>query len=311
MNKFKILVLIILISSLNLQGQELKGTWLFNNQEAFITENDGIVTSDIFDFFNGYVISNDTLKIKHIYPISECSTTDKNGKIIIIPCRDNSIPDSWFKITKLTSDSLFLRPINRSGIAISARIKNRHYEQSKKIISNTNYKPDYFQIIKLYNSKTLSEEVNWTKIRISSKGNGWFQEYLEFLEINNDGTFKAFKQVKPFEKGKPSDKYIEKIIFYGDTLAEKELNELNQNLNISGFLHFKIDSKGWSSHGSLIKIQIFYDNQIKTHIGYSYKYPKFASPLIRTLLSIVNEENTKQTETKFEIPIDFENDDGK
>ena len=307
----KILVIIILISSLNLQGQELKGTWLFNNQEAFITENNGIVKSDIFDFFSGYKISKDTLKIKHIYPKSECSTTDKNGKIITIPCPDNSIPDSWFKITKLTSDSLYIRPINRSAIAISARLKNRYHEQSKKIISDTNYTPDFFKIIKLYNSKTLFEEINWSKIRISSKGNGWFQEHYEYLEINSDGTFKAFKKMKPIEEGKPRKEYISKETFYEDTLSENQLNELNSDLNESGFFHFKIDNKGWSSHGSLIKVQIFNDNGSKTHIGYGYKYPKFALPLINRLLSIVNEKETNQSEMQFDIPTDFIIDDKK
>lgn len=311
MNTFKILVLITLISSSNLNGQELKGAWLFNNQEAFITENDERITSDIFDFFNGYTISNDTLKIKHIYPKSECSTLDENGKSIIIPCPDNSIPDSEYEIIKLTSDSLFLRPINRSAIAISARLKDRYREQSKKIVSDTNYTPNHFQIIKLFNSRTLFDEINWTKIRIASKSNGWFQEHYEFLEINNDGTFKAFKKVKPFEEGKPRKEYISKETFYEDTLSENQLNGLNSDLSESGFFHFEIDSKGWSSHGSLIKIQIIDESETKTHIGYGHKFPKFTLPLIRNLMSIISEKDTNQTETKFDIPLDFENDDGE
>jgi hypothetical protein len=310
-NTFKILVLITLISSSNLNGQELKGAWLFNNQEAFITENDERITSDIFDFFNGYTISNDTLKIKHIYPKSECSTLDENGKSIIIPCPDNSIPDSEYEIIKLTSDSLFLRPINRSAIAISARLKDRYREQSKKIVSDTNYTPNHFQIIKLFNSRTLFDEINWTKIRIASKSNGWFQEHYEFLEINNDGTFKAFKKVKPFEEGKPRKEYISKETFYEDTLSENQLNGLNSDLSESGFFHFEIDSKGWSSHGSLIKIQIIDESETKTHIGYGHKFPKFTLPLIRNLMSIISEKDTNQTETKFDIPLDFENDDGE
>jgi hypothetical protein len=310
-NTFKILVLITLISSSNLNGQELKGAWLFNNQEAFITENDERITSDIFDFFNGYTISNDTLKIKHIYPKSECSTLDENGKSIIIPCPDNSIPDSEYEIIKLTSDSLFLRPINRSAIAISARLKDRYREQSKKIVSDTNYTPNHFQIIKLFNSRTLFDEINWTKIRIASKSNGRFQEHYEFLEINNDGTFKAFKKVKPFEEGKPRKEYISKETFYEDTLSENQLNGLNSDLSESGFFHFEIDSKGWSSHGSLIKIQIIDESETKTHIGYGHKFPKFTLPLIRNLMSIISEKDTNQTETKFDIPLDFENDDGE
>lgn len=311
MNTFKILVLITLISSSNLNGQELKGAWLFNNQEAFITENDERITSDIFDFFNGYTISNDTLKIKHIYPKSECSTLDENGKSIIIPCPDNSIPDSEYEIIKLTSDSLFLRPINRSAIAISARLKDRYREQSKKIVSDTNYTPNHFQIIKLFNSRTLFDEINWTKIRIASKSNGWFQEHYEFLEINNDGTFKAFKKVKPFEEGKPRKEYISKETFYEDTLSENQLNGLNSDLSESGFFHFEIDSKGWSSHGSLIKIQIIDESETKTHIGYGHKFPKYTLPLIRNLMSIISEKDTNQTETKFDIPLDFEKDNGE
>ncbi|NQX85592.1 MAG: hypothetical protein HRT67_06765 [Flavobacteriaceae bacterium] len=306
MNKFKIVIVLILISSLKLDSQELKGTWLFNNQEAFISENDGKITSDIFDFFSGYTISNDTLKIKHIYPKSECSTLDENGKSVVIPCSDNSIPDSQYEIIKLTSDSLFLSPINHSAIAIFARLKNRYHEQSKKITSNTNYNPEYFKTIKLYNSKTLFEEISWSKIRISSKSNDWFQEHYEYLEINSEGTFKAFKKVKPFEEGKPRKEYISKETFYADKLSENQLNELNSDLSESGFFHFNIDSKGWSSHGSLIKIQISDDNKTKTHIGYGYKFPKFALPLIRNLMSIINEKDTNQTKTKFDIPIDFE-----
>ncbi|PWI28910.1 hypothetical protein DI383_14220 [Flavobacteriaceae bacterium LYZ1037] len=311
MNKFKIVIILIFISSFNLSGQELKGAWLFNNQEAFITENNGNIGSDIFDFFSGYTISNDTLKVKHIYPKTKCTTLDENGKSVIIPCPDNSIPDSQYEIIKLTSDSLFLRPINRSAIAISARLKDRHHEQSKKIVSDTNYKPDYFKTIKLYNSKILFEELNWSKIRISSKSNDWFQEHYEYLEINSDGTFKAFKKVKPFEEGKPRKEYISKEIFYEDTLSENQLNELNSDLSESGFFSFNIDSKGWSSHGSLIKIQIFDDNETKTHIGYGHKYPKFALPLINNLLNIVNEKETNQSETQFIIPTDFINDDEK
>ena len=269
MNIFKILVLIKLISSSYLNGQELKGVWLFNNQEAFLLENDEKITSDIFDFFSGYTISNDTLKVKHIYPKSECSTLDENGKSVIIPCPDNSIPDSKYQIVKLTSDSLILRPINRSAIAISARLKNRYHEQSKKIVTDTKFRPDYFKIVKLYNSKTLFEKINWSKIRISSKSNGWFQEHYEYLELNNDGTFKAFKKVKPFEGGKPREEYVAKETFYEDTLSKNQLNELNSDLSESGFFHFNIDSQGWSSHGELIKIQIFNDNESKTHIGYS------------------------------------------
>lgn len=290
-----------------MNGQELKGVWLFNNQEAFITENDEKITSDIFNFFSGYAISNDTLKVKHIYPKSECSTLDEKGKSVIIPCPDNSIPDSQYEIIKLTSDSLFLRPINRSAIAISARLKNRFHEQSKKIVADTNYRPDYFKTIKLYNSKTLFEKINWSKIRISSKSNGWFQEHYEYLEINNDGTFKAFKKVKPFEEGKPRVEYVAKETFYEDTLSKNQLNELNSDLSESGFFHFNIDSQGWSSHGSLIKIQIIGNNKTKTHVGYGYMYPKFALPLINRLLNIVNEEEPNQSKTKFDIPSDFIN----
>jgi hypothetical protein len=302
---FKILVLITLISSSNLNGQELKGSWLFNNQEAFITDNDEKITSDIFNFFSGYTISNDTLKVKHIYPKSECSTLDENGKIVIIPCPDNSTPDSHYEIIKLTSDSLLLRPINRSAIAISARLKSRYHEQSKKIVSDTNYNPEYFETIKLYNSKTLFEEISWSKIRISSKSNGWFQVHYEYLEINNDGTFKAFKKVKPFEEGKPRKEYISKETFYEDTLSENQLNELNSDLSESGFFHFNIDNKGWSSHGSLIKIQISDNNKSKTHIGYGHKFPKFALPLINRLFSIVDEKETTQSQIQFDIPDDF------
>jgi hypothetical protein len=302
--KFKTLVLLILIFSFKLNSQEIKNSWLFNNQEAFVTENNGIVTSDIFDFFSDYTKSNDTLKIKHVYPETECSIYE-NGKKIVIPCPDNSMPDSWFRITKLTSDSLFLRPINRSAIAISARLKNRLHEQSKKIISDSNYTPDYYKIIKLYNPKTLFKEIEWSKIRISSKSIGWFQEHYDYLEINNNGTFKAFKKIKPFEEGKPSVEYIEKITFYEDALTAVELNELNQDLNNSGFLQFNIDSQGWSSHGSLIKIQVFDDKKSKTHLGYIHKYPKFTLPLIKRLLSLVSEEVTKQSKKQFEIPVDF------
>lgn len=311
MNKFKIVVLIILISSSNLSGQELKGTWLFNNQEAFITENDGKITSDIFDFFNGYKISQDTLKIKHVYPKNECSSLDENGKTIWIPCQDYITTDSWYKINKFTSDSLFLYPINRSAIAVAAWLKNRPHNETKKIISDSSYTPTYFQTIKLYSSKTLFEEIKWSKIRISSKSNGWFQEHYEYLEINSDGTFRGFKKVKPFEEGNPRAEYVAKESFYEDTLSENQLNELNSNLSESGFFNFNIDSKGWSSHGSLIKIQIFNDNEAKTHIGYGHKFPKFALPLIRNLMSIINEKNTNQTETKFDIPFDFEKVNGE
>lgn len=311
MNKFKIVIILIFISSFKLIGQELTGAWLFNNQEAFIAENGEKITSDIFDFFSGYTVSNDTLKVKHIYPKSECSTLDENGKSVIIPCPDNSIPDSQYEIIKLTSDSLFLRPINRSAIAISTRLKNRYHEQSKKIVSDTNYKPEYFKTIKLYNSKTLFEEISWSKIRISSKSNGWFQEYYEYLEINSDGTFKAFKKVKPFEEGKPRKEYISKETFYEDTLSENQLNELNSDWRKSGFFHFNIDSEGWSSHGYLIKIQISNDNKTKKHIGYGHKFPKFALPLINGLLNIVNEEETIKSKTRFDIPTDFISDGKK
>ena len=274
-------------------------------------ENEEKVSSDIFDFFSGYTISNNTLNIKHTYTKSECSTLDENGKRVIIPCPDNSIPDSKYQIVKLTSDSLILRPINRSAIAISARLKNRYLEQSKKIVTNTNYRPDYFKTIKLYNSKTLFEDINWSKIRISSKSTGWFQEYYEYLEINNDGTFKAFKKVKPIKEGKPRAGYSAKETFYEDTLSKIQLNELNLVLSESGFFHFKIDSQGWSSHGSLIKIQVFGNDRTKTHFGYGYKYPKFALRLIRNLMSIINEKETAKTEIKFDVPIDFEEDNGE
>ncbi|MDO5969615.1 hypothetical protein Q4Q35_07335 [Flavivirga aquimarina] len=311
MNKFKILVLIILINSSNLKCQEIEGSWLFNNQETFITEIEGKIGSDIFDFFNGYTISNDTLKIKHVYPKNECSSLDENGKPVWIPCTDFVTTNSWYKINKFTSDSLILNPINRSAIAVSAWLKNRPHNETKKIISDSSYTPSYFQTIKLYNSKILFEEISWSKIRISSKSNGWFQEHYEYLEINSDGTFKAFKKVKPFEEGKPRKEYISKDFFYEDTLSENQFNELNSDLRKSGFFHFNIDSKGCSSHGSLIKIQIFDDNKTKTHIGYGHKYPKFALPLINRLLNIVNEKETNQTETQFDIPIDFINDGKK
>ena len=86
--------------------------------------------------------------------------------------------------------------------------------------------------------------------------------------------------MKPFEEGKPRKEYISKETFYEDKLSENQLNELNSDLSESGFFNFNIDSKGWSSHGSLIKIQIFDGNRTKTHIGYGHKYPKFSLPFI-------------------------------
>jgi hypothetical protein len=310
-NTFKIVVLILLISSFGSYGQELKGGWLFNNQEAFITENDEEVSSDIFDFFDSYIISQDTLKIKHIYPKKECSSLDENGNTIWVPCQDDIITDSWYKINKFTSDSLIIYPINRSAIAVSASLKNRPHNVIKKMISDSSYTPSYFPTIKLYNSKTLIDNISWSKIRISSKSNGWFQEHYEYLEINIDGTFKAFNKIKPFEEGKPRAEYITKETFYEDKLSKNQINELNLALSESGFFYFKIDRVGWSSHGSLIKIQIFDDNGTKTQIGYGYQYPKFALPLIKNLMSIVNEKDTNQTETEFDIPMDFEKYDGE
>ena len=111
--------------------------------------------------------------------------------------------------------------------------------------------------------------------------------------------------MKPFEEGKPRKEYISKETFYEDTLSENQLNELNSDLSESGFFHFNIDNKGWSSHGSLIKIQISDNNKSKTHIGYGHKFPKFALPLINRLFSIVDEKETTQSQIQFDIPDDF------
>lgn len=303
MNQKKIILLVLLIT-FNLAGQDLKGTWLFNDHKIFISGEDGIKSSELFNFFEGYSVFNDTLIIKHVYPKSECFKYENEIRVEI-PCTDNSTPDSWYEITKLTPDSLYLRPINRAAIAISARLKHKFLDLSKKIISDSLYNPDYFEIIKLHSPKKLYEDIKWSKIQISSKTNSWHQEYFDYFEIYSDGTFNAFKKIEPFEKGKPTEEYVKRTTYYQDTLTANELNELNQNINKSGFYHFEIERQGWSSHGSLIKIKIFSDNKTKTHIGYQHMYPHISKALLQRLLSIVNEEETNQTKKRFKVPTDF------
>ena len=292
------------MNSFSMIGQELEGTWLYDNQSSFISKNDHLVTSDIFDFFEDYSTENDTLKIKHRYPKYECMTTE-NGKTVVIPCPYDSIPNSWFKIIKQTPDSLFLNPINRSAIAISARLKNRFIDQSKTIISDSSFTPDYFKTIKLYNANTLIEKINWSKISVSWKSNGWFQEYYNYLEISQDGTFKIFKQVSPFKKENTSEEHTQEAHYYKGSLTKAEQIQLRKDVNASGFFHFKIDNIGLSSHGALIKIKVFTNNKRQTHIGYSYKYPTSALPMITFLSSIITEEGNRQLTEPFKIPQKF------
>ncbi|WP_299685698.1 hypothetical protein [uncultured Dokdonia sp.] len=295
----KLFIAILLsLNSFAVIGQELNGTWLYDNQRSFISKNDRFVTSDIFDFFGDYSITNDTLKIKHQYPERECTTTE-NGQTIVIPCYD-SIPNSWFKITQRTSDSLYLNPINRSAIAISARLKNRFWDQSKLIISDSSYMPDYFKTIKLYNSNTLIEKINWSKIRVSWKTKGWHQEFYNYLEIDHDGTFKVFKKTSSYKKEDESA-----LHYYKGTLTETQRHQLKKDVNTSSFFHFEIDDIGLSTHGALIKIQVVTDTKRKTHMGYRYKYPTLASPLLKMLLSIVHQETNKQQVKPFKIPSKF------
>ncbi|MEP0265482.1 hypothetical protein [Dokdonia sp.] len=300
----KLFIIIIIMNSFSMIGQELEGTWLYDDQSSFISKNDHLVTSDIFDFFGDYSTENDTLKIKHRYPKYECMTTE-NGKTVVIPCPYDSIPNSWFKITKLTSDSLYLNPINRSAIAISARLKNRFIDQSKTIISDSSFTPDYFKTIKLYNANTLIEKINWSKIRVSWKSNGWFQEYYNYLEIYQDGTFKILKKVNPLKKENTSEENTQETNYYKGSLTKTEQIQLKKDVNASGIFRFKIDNIGLSSHGTLIKIKVFANNKRQTPVGYSYKYPTSALPMIKFLSSIVTTETNKQLTKPFKTPRKF------
>lgn len=289
----KLFIAILLLNSFSMTGQELQGTWLFDNQRSFISKKDSLVTSDIFDFFGDYHIKNDTLKIKHQYPKQECTTTE-NGKTIVMPCYYTT-PNSWFKITKSTPDSLFLSPINRSAIAISARLKNRFWDQSKLIITDSSYIPDYFKTIKLYNVKTLHEKINWSTIRVSRKSKDWFQEFYHYLEIDQDGTFKVFEKTRPLKKEETSKENLQETTYYKGTLTKEELTQLKAYVNTSGFFRFEIDDIGLSSHGTLIKINVVTDTKRKTQFGYGYKYPTSASPMIDFLASILTDKNKQLT----------------
>ena len=80
----------------------------------------------------------------------------------------------------------------------------------------------------------------------------------------------------------------------------------------SGYIRFREDQKNIIIfYQSFEIIKIIYGNETKTHIGYGYKFPKFSLPLVRNLMSIVNEENTKRTDEKFDVPMEFENDNGE
>jgi hypothetical protein len=100
MKKYRVLVLFLFTFDFGF-GQQLQTTWFFD-EYRFFKFDDFEAHSEPFDFISSYKIHGDSLLIKHA---------------------DNSITDSKFLISKLTSDSLFLVPINNSAKAISAKLR--------------------------------------------------------------------------------------------------------------------------------------------------------------------------------------------
>jgi hypothetical protein len=134
-------------------GQQIKSTWLFD-ENIFFKFDDSDAYAESFEFIKKYEINGDSLIFRHA---------------------KNSIPDSKFLIAKLTSDSLFLAPLNNSAKAISAKLTQPFYESIERIEKNPEAKDiSYFKTIKLYNTSTLFEKIDWDTVKLSHKTMGWW-----------------------------------------------------------------------------------------------------------------------------------------
>lgn len=265
-------------------GQQIKATWFFD-ENRFFKFDDSEAQSESFNFIKNYKILGDSLLFKHA---------------------DNSIPDSKFLISKLTSDSLFLIPINNSAKAISAKLRLQYYGTIERIEKNPEANGVlYFKEIKLYNASTLFEKVAWDTLTVSHTTMGWWGVYYFDIKILNNGHFFAIDRHRPFKKNK---KESARTIFYEDNLPDPFIKEVSNELNNSGLKRIdKIDFTGWSSHGRKITLKVVVGKDTKLLTAYEYCFPYALKSLVRKIADLEKDQNFKTTDNQFIIETSFIN----
>ncbi|MGB5929262.1 MAG: hypothetical protein WBH03_13870 [Cyclobacteriaceae bacterium] len=271
-----------LFLSVQASGQSLQGSWLFNNEDYFLVINNDSARSSFFDYIHGYSIDSDTLTLHHVYDLSHHTCYGyKNGKPVQIACSDNSTPDSKYLITKHTPDSLVLEPVNRAGIAVSARLRLRSYEQSRRIIGEPEYIPEYYKKIKLYNTRAFSDDTSWDTIAFSftrqvPKG----VEYFD-IQIANSGQVKAMYHFQSLKKRARS-----KTINYKSRMHASTLRTIQSLLNQSSFFYIKLPREGHTPHDR-IRLRVTSDGWDKTIEGYVYVLSGLLKPFTQYMTDLV------------------------
>ncbi len=299
-------------------GQEIKTTWLLDYNHL-ITFGDSNVHFEPFDFIQGYEINGDSLFFKHDSPATvgqRCTTFNEKGEVIRIICQDWSIPDSQFLITKITTDSLFLMPVNNSAIAISNQLKQSTQLKYRynlgmlhKIAENADTgNIDYFEIIRFHNISTLYEDIKWDTIAVSHTTNGWWGIYYFDIQIMNNGNFLAKCHYKPFKERKPNKDQRTKTTYYKDSLPPELTQKIKNELNNSGIKTVeKIDFQGWSSHGREITLKVSMRGETKLLTAYEYCFPYTLKSLIKTISDLDKSDGFKTTDSRFSIETSFIN----
>lgn len=278
------LLLLFLITFDFAVGQQIRTTWFFD-ENRFFKLDESEAHSVPFDFIRSYKIHDDSLLLEHA---------------------DNSISDSKFLISKLTSDSLFLVPINNSAKAISAKLRLRFYESIENIEKNPEAKGVlYFKEIRLYSASTLYEKIVWDTLTVSHTTMGWWGIYYYDIKILSNGHFFAIDRYRPFETNKTEKA---KTIYYEDNLSPTFLQEINNELNNSGLKKIdKIDFTGWSSHGRQITLKLRAGRDIKLLTAYEYCFPYTLQSLVKKISDLERDENFKTTDNRFTIETSFIN----
>lgn len=269
-------------------SQDIKATWFLDENRFIKFENDQTVQYEPFDFIKGYEISGNNIVFKH---------------------QGTSIPDSKFLILKLTTDSLFLIPINNSAKAISAKLKRQFYESIEKIEKNPEASDiSYFKVIKFYNASTLYESIKWDTLTLSHAQTGyWGVNYFD-IKILNSGQFYAIERYVPFEINESNKAEKTKTIYYEDKLPVEMLEVINSELNGSGLRRIdKIDFKGWSSHGRQITLKVRMSDQTKLLTAYEYCFPETLKSLVKRISDIERDNTFKTTDREFTIETSFIN----
>ena len=302
-----IIIFIFFIAQSIVGQKELDNSEWIGKNNFFIQLTSSKVKATSLSFLDNFQTTNDTLIFTHDYYGISISEDDKKTKRIHF-----ELPNSYFKYSLISKDTLILKAINPSAYFIIQEITDKRYHHDPLDFikwGKSNKKPDnlHYTLIDsviLVNKNTLHNDRKINKIRISTKRiSGYGITYLDF-EFDLNGNFRTRIIDHEYEEKKPFHKYHKGLLNQIQIAFIDSLFSYS-GITDTGMIDFK---QGYinSSHPMHCIIEINHTKGNVQLIGKRFEFPDIYDDFINYLLYGLyglnqNKWKTNEKQSKFEL----------